>query len=308
MPDIHLTFGRKIKSSRDETYSIIQPVGKGGNCGVFLAVCLSGENQGNLFAIKVFAKLYDEERKSQFLQEAEFLGECDHPSIVRVFDTGEVRISGDSRSNLHPFVVMDYYPATLRESLSPRLMLPQRSIFVLQLLSALQKLQSDSRQIVHRDIKPENIFVRGNQCALGDFGLMKVKGAELCRNKDEPLKQSALPGMPYHYRTPDLVGYAKNENDVTCTSDIFQLGLVAAELFVGRNPLRKAKNVLDPVDVCLPPELAGGFGPLILDTIRTMLEEEPRNRASIEDLLDSWQGVLDRIASHYAQADAVVFR
>jgi serine/threonine protein kinase len=90
--------------------------------------------------------------------------------------------------------------------------------------------------VVHRDIKPKNIFLKGQSFVLGDFGLIK-----LLNGHDEAdhniFKESVGFGMPYFYRTPDLIAYGKRESGITTKSDVFQLGLVAIELFTGRNPV-----------------------------------------------------------------------
>lgn len=77
---------------------------------------------------------------------------------------------------------------------------------------------------------------------LGDFGLLK-RGKEIDDDSSENIfKRSVGPGMPFCYRTPDQVSYARNEAELTVASDIFQLGLVAAELFTGRNPEKRAEH------------------------------------------------------------------
>jgi serine/threonine-protein kinase len=112
------------------------------------------------------------------------------------------------------------------------------------LLSALRYLASSRPPVVHRDVKPQNIFIKGRSCVLGDFGLMKVlNGSE--EMDREVFRESTGPGMPYYYRTPDLIAYAKGEANITPKSDVFQLGLVAAELFTGWNPANKSENILD---------------------------------------------------------------
>ena len=58
---------------------------------------------------------------------------------------------------------------------------------------------------------------------LGDFGLMKLLDDTNVEDR-EIFKESIGPGMPFYYRTPDLVAYAKNEAQLTVKSDVFQLG------------------------------------------------------------------------------------
>jgi hypothetical protein len=68
---------------------------------------------------------------------------------------------------------------------------------------------------------------------LGDCGLVKRHDPAIPDDRSL-VKQSAGPGMPRCYRTPDLVAYLKGGPPPSPKSDVFQLGLVLAELFTGR--------------------------------------------------------------------------
>ena len=69
---------------------------------------------------------------------------------------------------------------------------------------------------------------------------MKIVGE---KEKDrKSIIQSKEPGLPFFYRTPDLVDYINGKSDLTTKSDVYQLGLVAAELFTGRNPQIRPEN------------------------------------------------------------------
>src|SRR5262249_55445475 len=87
----------------------------------------------------------------------------------------------------------------------------------------------------------------------------------------EIIKASTVPGMPKWYRTPDLVAYAQGKAPLTCSSDVFQLGLVSAQLFSGRNPLKAAAKFLDPVELEQVEAIPGSIGSVIKDGIEGML-------------------------------------
>ena len=55
--------------------------------------------------------------------------------------------------------------------------------------------------------------------------------------------------MPFYYRTPELVAYAKGEDNPSFESDLFQLGLVIAYIFTRQNVLRTVKNIDDPIRI-----------------------------------------------------------
>jgi serine/threonine protein kinase len=178
--------------------------------------------------------------------------------------------------------------------------LVEKLTYTLNLLSALNYLSNLNPQIVHRDIKPENIFIKGNSCILGDFGLMKVLDGNLEIDR-EVFKESTGVGMPYYYRTPDLVNYARQIAPLTVKSDIFQLGLVITELFTGHNPSKKlmygddiySQVELEP-NIYIPVE-EGDFGRRIYGQLRTMLSFDPNERPSASNLLSYWQKLFNDV-------------
>src|SRR3990172_4415005 len=150
-----LDVGQSVQSATSVWYRNLQVLGTGGNAITFLAVATSGENRGVPFAIKVFRKLSKPERRHKFLEEMKFLEECNHPSIMRVFDTGVFR-------QRHPFFVAEYLPNTLYKVIRVgEASTVVKISYALQLLSALVYLEQRDPPVVHRDIKPRNIFVKG---------------------------------------------------------------------------------------------------------------------------------------------------
>jgi serine/threonine protein kinase len=279
-----LDVGQSILSETKVWYRNLQPLGSGGNAVAFLVVATSGPHRGVPFAAKVFRRRSKPERRQSFLAEMNFLRGCQHPSIMRIFDAGVFY-------NQHPFFVAEYLPYTLErlmKSGEPSMVL--KISFALQLLSALVYLEGLDPPVIHRDIKPQNIFVKGSSCVLGDFGLMKHADSGSDEDR-EVFKESIGVGMPFRYRTPDQVAYLKNEAPLTSRSDVFQLGLVLAELFTGRNPERKANDFSDEVVLDLIKGIPGSLGKSIANIINRMLTFDPLLRDPASRLLDSWEGV-----------------
>jgi eukaryotic-like serine/threonine-protein kinase len=279
----YLEVGRSILSETQAWYKNLQLLGSGGNAATFLVVATSGPYRGVPFAAKIFRKLSKPERQESFLAEMQFLRTCSHPSVMRIFDAGIFY------SN--PFFVAEYLPNTLEQVIKAgETSIVLKISFALQLLSALAYLEALDRPVIHRDIKPQNIFVKGRSCVLGDFGLMKH--ADINSDEDrEVFKESIGVGMPFRYRTPDQVAYLRNEAALTTKSDIFQVGLVLAELFTGRNPEKKADDFTD--EVVLEPlgGVPGSLAGSIEHIIRRMLAFEPQRRDPASRLLDQWEGV-----------------
>ena len=226
--DPHLDVGGAVESWTDNIYRIIRLIGRGGSSNTYLAICSTGKRKGLNFAVKAFRRISKPERLTSFMREINFLRGCDHPAVMRVFDEGIYL-------ERYPFVVVEYLPETLHDLARKRTGFLKKLSYSLHLLSALDYLQRLDPPVVHRDIKPRNAFVRGEACILGDFGLMK-HGPVHDDEDREVVRQSYGPRMPQLYRTPDLVEYLKGGPSPTTSSDVFQLGLVLAGLFTGRNP------------------------------------------------------------------------
>ena len=297
-----------VVSHKKAAFRTIQFLGSGGNCQVHLAMATQGIHRGVLFAIKFFTKIGDAERLKLFEQERDFLYEITHPAIMKIFDWGEYFEANEGITL--PFVVAEYFPDRLDHRLSnKKLGLAEKLIYFMQLLSALKHLEEKDPQVVHRDIKPQNIFLKGYSCVLGDFGLMRDLDPSLKDEDDNFFKQSSGAGMPRFFRTPDLVKYAKHEASLTTKSDIYQLGLVAAVMFTGWNPLKPSKrdDLLDDLELNEIGTIPGGQGVLIKSLINKMLVEEPADRESLSQLLDQFDGVLRAITSRQMEIDGFVF-
>ena len=299
--------GKSIRGSSGSWYQIEQRLGAGGTAVTYLVICTSGRHHGVLFALKFFRRLSKPERRQAFLDEAAFLKEADHPAVMRVYDDGEFKIDGATQE--YPFLVAEYLPRTLfqvvRANSTP---ITEKLAFATQLLSALAYLDGQDPPVVHRDVKPQNIFVKGRACVLGDFGLLKVLGSDDAIDRDV-FKESVGIGMPYFYRSPDLVDYANQMAPLTTKSDVFQLGLVLAELFTGRNPCIRPDNddPLTPVELEPLGSIESGLSGLIAEPIRMMLELDPDKRPAACELQDRWLGAFDAAAAASRNLGGTVF-
>lgn len=283
---------KSLRGASGTWYQVIQELGRGGNGVTFLVMSTSDRTSGSLFAMKIFYQIADGKRTDQFTQEIDFLQSCEHPSVMTIYDSGTYRArTGDDTYLYFPYVVAEYLPTTLNSVIREgRSSFVEKTSYVVQMLSALAYLSELETPVIHRDIKPQNIFIKGNTCVLGDFGLMKKFDADY-DGDTTLLKASSFPGMPYYYRSPDLVAYAKGGYRITTASDVFQLGLVAAHLFTGRNPLIRPKHILDNVELEALGTIPGSQHAGVALLIGRMLELNPNNRPTARALLDPWQNV-----------------
>lgn len=298
---LNLEFTQALASQSGAIYVTLQLLGTGGNAETYLVLATSGPHRGLLFALKIFRRLSKPEWRTSFLQEIAFLRGCSHPAIMRVFDEG-------LHLGEHPFVVVEYLPQTLADVLRSRTSLLDKLTYAVQLLAALEYLAGPALSVVHRDVKPQNIFLKGGSCVLGDFGLVKRYEPGTAADR-QLLKESAGQGMPRFYRTPDLVAYLRGGPPPTPKSDVFQLGLVLAEMFTGENPVVAIHedDFAAPVELRPLSEIPGELGEPIAGQLQQMLAVDPGPRPSAAEMLARWQELFLEVAGRVRAFEGRVF-
>jgi serine/threonine protein kinase len=105
-----------------------------------------------------------------------------------------------------------------------------------------------------------------------------------------------------------LVEYYKGGPVPTEKSDIFQLGLVLAEMFSGYNPQKRmtSGDYGEPIELN-PFYIEGGLGPPIKNLITPMLEADPTKRPSAAQLVVRWQELFLEAARRSHALDGRVF-
>ncbi len=200
-----------------DKFEIIACLKKDAGSAVYLAnhVFLSKQ-----IVLKTLCKdaLVDQTILQRFQREAKTLAKLDHPNIIKVLDFGTFA------NNF--YLSFEYFPArNLREvALENQLSVEEKTKIFLQIVKGLA--YAHGHQIIHRDIKPENILVGASlQVKIADFGLALTADDSVVTNK------SSIVGTPGYMSPEQIRGEA-----LTPQSDLFALGIVAYELFTGRNP------------------------------------------------------------------------
>jgi serine/threonine-protein kinase len=200
----------------DKRYKIVAPIGAGGSSQVYLAndTALNRE-----VAIKVLdhAAAADQTLRKMFVKEARSLASLSHPSIVAVYDVGEV--------DGLPFIVMEHLPGgSLKQRLERNGPLAPMDAVTITVDMANGLAFAHSKGIIHADLKPSNILFDSNDHAkLADFGIARTPQEEA----DTPqLFATAM------YVAPERV----EGKAATPASDVYGLGLLLYEMLVGRPP------------------------------------------------------------------------
>jgi eukaryotic-like serine/threonine-protein kinase len=262
--------------AKSEWYYNQRFLGRGGNGTAFLVTCSSGPNIGMQFVLKVFHKISEPSRRDAFLAEIGHLRSLNHPAITRIFDEG---IFNADTGMKYPFAVIEFVPVTARTLLISKQIDRLQAIRIgLNCLSAIDCMHTAATPLIHRDIKPENILISEMGAKLADFGLVKALADFQAEETVDALKGTQWPGMPWRYRTPELVERAhKPATPITLKSDIYQFGTVFYELLTGFNPQRQPTNVKEPI-ILERREIKGSQGHELGLLIKKMLAEKPSNR------------------------------
>ena len=167
-----------------------------------------------------------------------------HHGLVQILHVGREREAGyfyyvmelaDCEAHGRRVDAATYAPRTLSHEIDQRTRLPLQEalVLVIELSEAVSYLHS--RQLVHRDIKPANIIFVNNVPKLADVGLV----AHIAEAKRDDKKLGTQ-------------GFVPPEGPGTIGADVYSLGKVLCELYLGRNVAESSEEAALPAD--LPPE------------------------------------------------------
>jgi predicted Ser/Thr protein kinase len=233
-------------------YRVVQLVGRGGMGEVYRAEDL---RLGEEVALKFLAASVAENpgRRARFISEAKVARKLTHANLCRVHDFGEA--DGEW------FLSMEFVEGEdLSVLLKRKGRLPAEEALDVAQQLCLGLAAAHERGVLHRDLKPANVMVDVHgRVRLMDFGLAALA--------NEIAADDALAGTPRYMAPEQLRG-----TEVTMKSDLYALGLVLHEIFVGRLP---------PPDwdtATSPESLAPDVDPAVLRVIAACLDPDPRRR------------------------------
>ncbi|MBX7156963.1 MAG: protein kinase [Verrucomicrobiae bacterium] len=273
-------------------YSILEPLGEGGEGSVFRA----WDNQlGRVVALKRLKA--DADAMSALWQETQILVSLHHPNIVTLFDFGS-----DAEG---PFVVMELLEGkTLDQVVTEfHISVPFFQQLARQVLSGLSA--AHAKQVVHRDLKPSNIFLQFHEdqsftAKILDFGLAKAVEAPQEQTSDQD--QSVM-GSIYTMSPEQL-----SRQPIDARSDIYSLGCVFYFCLARRFPYTG-----DSIAQVMHGHLSGKATPLIgvrpeippalSNVIMKMLSVRPENRPTIETIRTTIRDVVSSSSRQTSHVD-----
>jgi streptogramin lyase len=254
-------------------YRIERILGRGGMGIVYLAHQLVLDR---MVALKLLAPSLaeDDAFRARFLRESRTAASLDHPSIVPIYDAGEV----EGRL----YIAMRYVEGgDLSRLLSHEGALePARALALLfPVADALDA--AAARGLVHRDVKPSNILLDGSgRPYLADFGLSKETSAQ-------GLVESSHFAASVGYVAPEQI----SRLPVGSPADVYALGCVLFECLTGRPPFHttSAMSVLFAHLETAPPS-ASALNPDLPEAVdgviaRALAKEPEQRHASARELV-----------------------
>ena len=225
----------RLSQALAERYRIDREIGRGGMATVYLADDLKHHRQ---VAIKVLhPELGAWLGAERFLSEIRITARLQHPHILPLLDSGEVRAGQPEQSNASSllYYVMPYVVGeTLRTRLERERQLGVEDAVRIAKEVAGALAYAHARSVIHRDIKPENILLArpdagGQQpVLLSDFGIARSLDAA-----GDRLTGSGITVGTAAYMSPEQ---ATAEREIDGRTDIYSLGCVLYEMLSGQPP------------------------------------------------------------------------
>jgi serine/threonine-protein kinase len=211
-------------------YTLLRKLAHGGMAEVYLARPLDAPVDSQPVVVKCMLPelASDPQFLAMFINEAQLAAQMRHPGIVRVLDFGEA--SG------RIFMAMEYVAGLDCWRFSRRLTpwgedhAAVAVFIVMQVLEALEYVHGVTDVngvplcVVHRDLSPSNIYLSvDGDVRLGDFGIARIDSKRY-------RKVTMIPKGKCGYVAPEQLGGAT----VDARADIFSMGVVLAELLIGK--------------------------------------------------------------------------
>jgi len=140
-------------------YTVEMLVGIGSSGAVFYA-----HKDGKMYSIKVVVGPSNVRTHCEFKAEADAMKAMDHPSIVKMYDFGEIES--------YRYIIMDYVERGTLHGVMQEFSFNEKSIANMAVMICDGLTHSHEKGFIHRDIKPDNIMIAEDWTPrIMDFGL-----------------------------------------------------------------------------------------------------------------------------------------
>lgn len=252
-------------------YLLHEILGEGGMGSVYRAtdrltgkiVALKRVHTGSI-AIDFTESQMAEDFRLALAKEFKLLASLRHPNIIQVLDYG-------FDSSREPYYTMEMVSTsqTLLEAAQGKPIRGKIDLLV-QMLQALAYLHR--RGILHRDIKPANVLVTEGQVKLLDFGLSTM------RDRTSTADELNTTAGTLAYMPPEvLIG-----NPAIEASDLYSVGIMAYELFVGHHPftLGEVGSLINHILYTVPDLGDADISAELGEVLERLLRKTPEDRYS----------------------------
>ncbi len=270
----------------------------------------------------------DEAAANRFARVARITARFNHPNIVTIHSVGTHDGS--------PYVALEYLAGrNLRERLkTERLGFREALRTGLAIAEALKEAHRNG--VLHRDLKPENVLLpRDGRLRVVDFGLARhLSSEEVGADVTQTLEQMSLQTTLVHddaaadSEDSDSSSSSNSNRKVaqglrgtpaymapeqwlerpgTPATDIWALGVVLYEMFVGRRPLEGAGVFMLCIEVGKPDplpsiaeaqDMATPLPARLVDLVDCCLDKDPNRRPSADDVVEELTTLLRGARAH----------
>lgn len=229
-------------------YRNIRPIGEGGVGTIWYAERIG---DGTPVVVKVPRK-EDEMTGLSFMQEISIWKDLQHPHIATLLSANILPV---------PYLEIEYLPGSVADLKTP-IPVEQAVLIIQGLVSAL--LYAHGRGVTHCDIKPTNILLTYE-------GIPKLTDWGLARSGRD---RWSVSGFSPTYAAPEQ---RQMNSECTATTDIWQVGMVCAEIFTGRTEIPAGDEEVFQTQK----------GGVLLSIIQKCLASDPARRyQSVQELSD----------------------